>query len=175
MNSTTPKSPLKAKALPTIIIDTREQQPYAFSDGVSTTVATLKKGDYSLLGYESVIAVERKSLPDFISTVIHQYDRFEKELAVLATYPQRCIVVESSIAEVLDPQAAWRRHSAASPNSILARAISITARFGIPIVWAGDRIHAREYVERWLAYCWARRGELLAPAEPAAGPEVVNG
>ncbi|HEY1192336.1 MAG TPA: hypothetical protein VGE74_32230, partial [Gemmata sp.] len=60
----------------TILIDTREQQPYTFAgfradkrDGggplvVDTETVGLSSGDYSLAGYADRIAVERKSLND---------------------------------------------------------------------------------------------------------------
>ena len=43
----------------------------------------LDAGDYSVDGYENVVAVERKSLADFVHTVIHDFDRFAVELAKL--------------------------------------------------------------------------------------------
>ena len=50
-----------------IIIDTREQTPWSFPDGVLIERGTLATGDYTLAGLENIVAVERKSLADFIS------------------------------------------------------------------------------------------------------------
>lgn len=51
---------------PILVIDTREQRPYTFTDSrVGGVVhAALPAGDYSVQGCEMQIAVERKSLPD---------------------------------------------------------------------------------------------------------------
>ncbi len=60
-----------------IVVDTREQEPYGFDAGrVRVIRRALPAGDYSLEGMESTVAVERKSLPDFVSTVIHSRPRF---------------------------------------------------------------------------------------------------
>lgn len=64
-----------------IVVDTREQTPYEFAtmvcdkaDGggplyVPTLRAGLPTGDYSLAGYEDMVAVERKSLADLFGTL----------------------------------------------------------------------------------------------------------
>ncbi len=52
-----------------IVIDSREQQPYTFACEV--VKAKLDAGDYSVVGFEQRVAVERKSLRDFVGTVIH--------------------------------------------------------------------------------------------------------
>lgn len=170
MGPVTPRAP-QAKALPTIITDTAEQQPWLFPPDVAHSVrASLIWGDYSLLGYETVISAERKSLPDLVNTTIHDLPRFKRECEGLSTYRQKLIVVEGGISDLYDPQAAWRKHSSANPSSVHAITISITSRYGIPVLWAGDRIYARLHVERWLVYHWVRRGELLEPASPAQEP-----
>jgi len=48
------------------------------------------------------VAVERKSVPDFISTVIRIRKRFHTELRKLAGYDFVCVVVERSLRDVLD-------------------------------------------------------------------------
>ena len=52
-----------------IIVDTREQAEYTFD--CSVLRRKLDAGDYSVQGYEHRVAVERKSLADFVHTVIH--------------------------------------------------------------------------------------------------------
>ena len=48
----------------TVIVDTREQLPLELS--MCTIRGTLPTGDYSILGFEEYVVVERKSLPDLI-------------------------------------------------------------------------------------------------------------
>lgn len=71
----------------TVVVDTREQEPYSFdSDKVSAVRKALPAGDYSLVGLEERVAVERKSLTDFVSTVIRGRKRFHRELEKLSAY-----------------------------------------------------------------------------------------
>ncbi|NLO32426.1 MAG: hypothetical protein GX117_03580 [Candidatus Hydrogenedentes bacterium] len=68
-----------------IVIDTREQQPYTFDpERFETVRRALPAGDYSLVGSETRVAVERKSRSNFISTVIRTRKRFHAELRKLA-------------------------------------------------------------------------------------------
>jgi DNA excision repair protein ERCC-4 len=145
---------------PIIVIDTREQRPYTFSEArVGGVVhAALPAGDYSVQGCETQIAVERKSLPDYISTVIHAQERFGRELALLKTYPRAWIVVEGSLDDVLQ----GRYDSRVTPQSLLAITASLMTRYAIPVLFAGDRPSARALVEellvQWHAHHAERRG-----------------
>jgi ERCC4-type nuclease len=53
----------------TIVVDTREQTPLPFPDGVAV-VDTLKQGDYSFRGAEDIFAIERKSIPDLVQSLM---------------------------------------------------------------------------------------------------------
>lgn len=132
--------------LPCIIIDTREKRPYSFSDRVTTMHATLPGGDYSLQGYETQIAIERKSLDDFVQTLIHAQERFSRELGLLRTYPRAWIVVEATLDDVLQGRYTSRAH----PQSVLALTAALMARYGIPVLFASDRPSAVALVEMLL-------------------------
>jgi len=54
-----------------ILIDTREKLPFQFGRDLKTVRTKLEVGDYSLKGLEHAVAVERKSLDDFIHSTIH--------------------------------------------------------------------------------------------------------
>lgn len=96
-----------------VVIDTREQLPFSFeglrcdsADGggplaVPTVRRGLASGDYSLAGYESRIAVERKSLEDAYSTIGQGRDRFERELERLARLDVAFVVVEATWPELV--------------------------------------------------------------------------
>ena len=129
-----------------IIIDTREQVPYAFGSRQVVRRA-LPAGDYSVVGYESAVAVERKTLEDFVHSVIRDRERFKKELAKLADYPQACIVVEAGLPDVLQA----RYPSGAHPHSVFGAAVSICVDHGVPVFFCGDRQAARRFTEEFLA------------------------
>jgi len=130
-----------------VVIDTRERTAYTFDQERTATVrCKLCAGDYSLAGFERMVAVERKTLDDLVSTVIHARDRFRRELERLAQYEAACIVVEGNLRDVLDR--CYR--SAAHPNAIVGNIVSIVVRFGIPVYFCSDREAANRFVEAYL-------------------------
>jgi len=71
----------------TVVVDTREQEPYVFDPQcVAVTRHALPAGDYSIEGREDSVTVERKTLEDFVSTVIRGRKRSFKE-SPLARFP----------------------------------------------------------------------------------------
>ena len=128
-----------------IIVDTREQVPYAFGSRQVVRQA-LPAGDYSVEGYESTIAVERKTLEDFVHSVIRDRERFKKELAKLAEYPHACVVVEAGLPDVL----LSRYPSGAHPHSVFGATVSICVDHGVPVFFCGDRQTARRFTEEFL-------------------------
>ena len=131
----------------TIVVDTREQEPYPFdSEGVTATRRALPAGDYSLDGWEDQVAVERKTLEDLVSTVIRFRERFRTELERLAGYSSACIVVEANLSDIL----ARRYRSGAHPNAVLGSVLSIVVDFRVPVFFCSDRQGARAFVEGYL-------------------------
>ena len=133
----------------TIVVDTREQTPWAFG---RTTHRALTAGDYSVEGFESRIAVERKTLEDFVHSVIRDRERFKKELAKLAEFPHACVVVEAGLPDVL----LSRYPSGAHPHSVFGAAVSICVDHGVPVFFCGDRQTARRFTEEFLVRAAAK-------------------
>lgn len=131
----------------TIVIDTREQQPYGF--GCATQRHKLDAGDYSVAGCESQIAVERKSLPDFVHTVIHESRRFRAELDKLSAFELACIVVEADLDAVLRGlrQPDLRM---VTPGAVLGAALHIAVHHRVPVYWCGSRQAACAFTEAFL-------------------------
>lgn len=139
----------------TIIADTREQKPFSFdADRFDTVRGKLDTGDYTLAGFETRIAIERKSLGDLVGTVINDWLRFRKELYRLAAFDLAVIVVEADLTDVL----AHRYESGAAPLSILGRCHSCLIDHGVPVVFAGPRPSCEIYVEGLLSQ-YARKHE----------------
>ena len=130
-----------------IVIDTREIEPYGFD--CPTVRRKLEAGDYSVAGLESAVAVERKSLGDFVSTVIHHFERFAVELQKLFELDAACVVVEADLDDVLRGLAAGDCRGA-SPESVLGAAVHISLRYGVPVFWCGSRQAARALVDAYL-------------------------
>ena len=133
-----------------IIIDTREQEGYSFS--CPSIRRKLDAGDYSIEGFETKVAVERKSLDDFVNTVIRAHERFYQELHSLQNYDYACVVIESSLRDLLE----GNYRSGAHPNALLATVIAININFKIPVFFCGDRQSACRFVEEYLKYIYRK-------------------
>ncbi|MEN6582999.1 MAG: ERCC4 domain-containing protein [Armatimonadota bacterium] len=127
-----------------IVIDSREQRPYFFDNAIR---AALPAGDYSLEGLETTIAIERKSLQDWINTILRSKRRFRAELEKLQSYKFAAVVIESSVAEILSGD----YRSDVSPQSLLGLTASIMQSYTpVHIILAGDRPHAAALVAELL-------------------------
>jgi ERCC4-type nuclease len=138
-----------------VIVDTREKEPYTFDPRLVAVVRhALPAGDYSVAGLEERVAVERKSLDDFVSTLIHARERFHRELQTLAGYRAACVVVEASLTDVL----AHRYRGAAHPSAILGSALAVQLDFGIPVLFCSNRQAACHFVQQYLLAAHKRWG-----------------
>ena len=139
----------------TVVVDTREQEGYTFDPRLVFAVRrALPAGDYSIAGLETIVAVERKALDDFVSTVIHCRERFRKELRKLSGYRAACVVVEGGIPEVL----LHRYHGAAHPNAVVGSALSIILDFRVPVFFCSNRQAACQFVQAYLLAAHSRWG-----------------
>ena len=132
------------------IVDTREQLPLDLAP-LRTETGTLATGDYSVKGLEHVVAVERKSLPDLLGCVGRDRERFDREVQRLLAYPTRCLVVESTWAEL--ERGEWR--GKVTPAAAIGSCLGWVAA-GLPIIMATDHARAGRYTSR-LLYTSARR------------------
>ena len=130
-----------------IVIDSREQAPYSFACEI--VKRKLDAGDYSVDGFEQRVAVERKSLRDFVGTVIHDFDRFARELVKLSALEAACIVVEADLTAVLCGlhQEALR---AVAPQSLLGASTYIGIQYRVPVYWCGSRPAALRFTDSYL-------------------------
>lgn len=144
-----------------VAIDTREQAPYYFRTirgnaaqkylpvMVPVETKTLPTGDYSLVGFEDQIAIERKSKEDAFSTFCHGHDRFERELHRLNVMPGwAAVIVESSIASIqTDPPA----HTKYSVQSFFGQIYAWQLRFRNVHWWfEASKGAAEKTVYEWL-------------------------
>lgn len=150
--------------IPVIVCDTREQEPYTFAglkadqvDGghvmtVRTERRTLKSGDYSLSGFETRVAVERKSLADLFGTLGQGRDRFERELERLREYEFATVMVESTWPEIL---ASPPTRSKLPPKTVLRSVIAWQQRYpNVHWFLAGNRRAAEGITLRILERFW---------------------
>ena len=131
----------------TFLIDTREQQPYEFDlETVEVKRQALVAGDYSIDGFEDQVCIERKSLQDYVQSVIKQRDRFLREVKKLTEMPHCCIVVECDLSDVMGK----RYRSGVHPNSVLGATLSLMIDHKVPVCFCSDRQLAKTFTEMYL-------------------------
>jgi ERCC4-type nuclease len=138
---------MKELVLPRIAIDTREQLRYMF-DGYESYRTTLATGDYSLEGFETVLAVERKNHSDAWGCLTEGRKRFERCLERLSLLDRSAIVIESSMADFVIPPPQIKRVNAATA---MGSYISWSTKYRIPVFFAENRQWAERVTLRILA------------------------
>jgi len=88
----------------TILVDTREQNPFDFSrfEGWFAGVEkkALKLGDYSVAGLEDRCVVERKALPELVHSLTLERPIFINRLKRICNYPHRLLVITATLSQV---------------------------------------------------------------------------
>lgn len=137
-----------------VVVDSREQIPYTFQTlradadkqnrplEITRVCKQLPAGDYSIEGFETRIAIERKSLADLFATLGQRREQFEAEHARLASCEFAAVIIEASWHRILfDPPA----DSLLLPKTILRTSSSWAQRYGV----------------HWLAYENRRFAEIM--------------
>lgn len=149
-----------------IIVDSREQYPYRFTGQQATTVRrALPAGDYgSTLDGRLVAVVERKSLPDLVSSLTTGKLRYA--LAELAALPRAAIVVEDRYSAVF-------KLDRVRPAQVADGLAELQVRWpNVPLVFCETRPLAEEWTYRFLAatHQWATTE---APALARIAPRLT--
>jgi hypothetical protein len=113
---------------PQISVDTREQRPYHFANAV---IKALPTSDYSILGFEDRIGIERKALGDLLTCI--------------AKIQYRALVVEASLSDLLASGP-----SEIHPSARLGSLVAWSWKYGIGIWFAGNRELAQRLTHRLL-------------------------
>jgi hypothetical protein len=140
-----------------IVVDAHERYAYRFAgQQVQTTSRALPCGDYGLMvDGDLVAAVERKSMPDLVSSLIN--GRLRYALGELAALPRAAVVVEDRYSQVF-------KQDRFRPALVADAIAECQVRWpNIPIVFCETRGLAEEWTYRYLAAAQA-----WAVAEPAA-------
>lgn len=140
----------------TVVIDTREQRPYRFPRSVT---ATLPTGDYSLLGLENQVAIERKTQQDAYTSLGRERPRFARELERLAALDYAAVVIEAGVPDFLRQPPFSRMNPKAALNSIIGWSV----KYRVCVFFAGDRRHAGALTYRLLEKYWRYLREGIRP------------
>lgn len=147
----------------TIAVDDREGLPYRFSEILSdskvpllvqTNEQRLATGDYSIVGLESEVAIERKSKEDAYRSFTAERRLHIQKLERMATMRFSAVVVECSWHELLfDPP----YESRANPKSVFRSILAWMTRYPSHWVLAPNRAFGERLTFRLLERYWKDR------------------
>jgi ERCC4-type nuclease len=148
----------------TILIDDRERRGgYTFqgllTDAnkqhrpliVPTREVRLVTGDYSIDGFEDLVTIERKTLPDLYGTLGQGRERFQAEHERMAQMAFAAVVIESDLATAIArPPAESRLH----PICVYRTWLSWSSRYGVHWWWVSGRRGAEKTTFHALRLFW---------------------
>ena len=138
---------------PTVLIDTREQKPYSFD--YDSEKATLKTADYSMVGFEDLVAIERKSKADIFGSLTrggNNRERFINEIERLSQFKYGVLVIEADLPSLWKGSRFCKYH----PSSLIADLIMIMQDYGVPVMFLSNRTQAKYWVQKYLARLWRK-------------------
>jgi ERCC4-type nuclease len=115
----------------------------------------LDTGDYSIQGFEHLIAVERKGLGDLFQSLGRTRDNFEQNLKRMQKLEWKALVIEATEEDVLTPQDSY---SKIHPNAVRASIIAIQVRYNLHVYYARNKIAAENWIlNRFIKYYLIKR------------------
>lgn len=166
MAAAKPRKRVRSLTVPcpfTIIQDTREQAPWGFAGipcgsrhpdktwAVTTRRQGLATGDYSIAGWEKLVCIERKSLPDLYHSIGAERDRFEREFlrmqAMNAAGGFAAVVIEADAGAAVNYPPP---NTTIPPTVMLGTWAHWTLRYGVHWYFLPDRTAAEHFAFRLL-------------------------
>ncbi len=127
-----------------IVQDSREQLGYEELFENPCVTSALEYGDYSILGLEHLISIERKSLQDLLGSLTNGRSHFEVELKRARSLHKFYILVECSPSDLLVSD--FGKMSRAHPNSIWGTICAWSTRYH-PFLFGGTRRESAKLCE----------------------------
>jgi len=140
---------------PAVLVDTREQLPFAFTNHPNWIDKViwhkLDAGDYSVQGMENLLALERKSLTDLITTLMQNRNTFFSSCERLTQYRWRALLIEASYEDIKSTYG-QELYTSAHPNAVSGSLDAVEAKFNIPVIYTSrHRPLAEEKAASWLS------------------------
>jgi len=161
-----PQTPLKVRQKgrairvpkPTVVIDSQEHMGYRFERFSNWFAGTIHKrlpiGDYTILGMEDELAIERKTLPDLVKSIIQEREGFIEKWERLSAFRKKGLVIEGSLSSLKTPY----EDSQAHPNAVLGSLLAAQERWDIPVYFLDNLLLSEEFVagmlSKYHAYRW---------------------
>jgi ERCC4-type nuclease len=161
------KAPGKAKEMrfpkPTILVDSREKNPFKFRASASlegTEVVKLDAGDYAIKGHEDLVCIERKqSATELAGNLGKNRARFEREMERMQSFKFKYIIVEDHWSSILGKSI---KHSRMTPRAVFESLVAFGLLYGVHYIFAGNRKQAQTITRSILtrAYRYRMGGEV---------------
>jgi hypothetical protein len=155
-------------ALPrlTIIRDTREQEGWVFDPEekrpgkiqiLGTVTQGLDAGDYSMIGYQHLLRIERKNgfceLFGNMTPKEHK-DRFEREMEKLKSIPYKYLLIEGVLSSDILGLSVPQFYKGPPASAVIKWLLELQIDYGINVLFVGD---AGKKVARYIFELVARR------------------
>ena len=135
--------------LPIIIRDTREKHGFNFrkTDNCGGTIEQkLDSGDYSVMGLENYIVIERKhSMDELCSNLGANRKRFLRDIDRMQHIKYKILLIEDYASSIYN-----HHFSKMSGSSVLGSLVSLMLKHNIHIIFAGTRKHAQDIARKLL-------------------------
>lgn len=132
----------------TIIVDTREQQPWPLKHH-SVANKKLDTGDYTIEGYEDILCIERKhSISEFVNNMTEK--RFADVLDRMSKYKYSFMIMEFNFDGIVNfpvgsdiPKYIWK-NLRINPAYIIKYISDIQIKYNIHILFCGSAYNAEK-------------------------------
>jgi len=126
---------------PTILVDYRERKSLVVSEiikkGININFKALKVADYII----NDVAIERKTVSDFISSMINK--RLLKQLEEIKQYPQHILIIEG-----IEEQELYNDdEEGINGNAIRGMILSIILRYKVPIIFTKNSEDTASFIK----------------------------
>lgn len=135
----------------TIIVDTREQKPWGFSE-YTTAHRKLDTGDYSIEGLENILCIERKqSSSEFANNIVES--RFKDVIERMSQIKYAFLLLEFHLEDLLIypkgstvPRKMWDKIKI-SPAFLIKNIIELQLNHNIIVYFCGNSSNAEKMAE----------------------------
>lgn len=135
----------------TIIVDTREQQPWDFTH-YATAHRKLDTGDYSIEGLENIVCIERKkSASEFANNIVES--RFANVVSRLSNIKYSFLLLEFDLEDLLVypigstvPKKLWNKIKI-TPAFLIKNILELQINHNIIVYFCGDPSNAQKMAE----------------------------
>jgi ERCC4-type nuclease len=127
-----PKAKPKREVLD-FFADDREKNPipisYLKARGHNVSKKRLPTADFMLVGHSN-FGIDRKNIDDNNSCILHEIDRFERELVRAKSMSHFYVLIEGSFQDIQS----WNYHSKCSPKDLLQKMCNLYVKHNVKFI-----------------------------------------